>query len=179
MTMQRIDLSDDSADFETVIGPDGRPRKILKDGRRTHFRMTDAQTLDLHDGRGGLVGHRPGFVVATDAASLNDAKAKAYDEVEARMTSAWRNPLTGSGSQTPVGAQPGDLCTCRGVEYPNDFGAPGHLQERDGRLVCVPDQPRSASPPASRPTAGDAAAIKDAAYRSWEDEKCSAWRGDR
>jgi hypothetical protein len=175
MTMQRIDLSDDSDDFETVM-VNGVPTKVLKDGRRVRFRMTDSRpaTLDLHDGRGGLVGHRPGFVVATDAALLNDAKAKAYDEVEAAMTSAWQNPLTGAGSHDLVGQREGDVCTINGW--------PGHMRcGQDGNLTCVPDHNQDAAGVVSKVTsdAGEASRIKDAAYSAYEHDLQNAWRAGR
>ena len=47
----------------------------------------------LHDGRGGPVGHKPGFVYSTDA-SLNDAKPSPIEEnmVAAASTSAPPGP---------------------------------------------------------------------------------------
>jgi hypothetical protein len=43
--------------------------------------------------------------------------------------------------------QEGDLCTCRGPEFPESFGSPGHLKMHQGKLVCVPDERRSSELP--------------------------------
>lgn len=174
MTMQRIDLDDDE-NFETVM-VNGRPTKVLRDGHRARFRMTDSRpaTLGLHDGRGGVVGHRPGFVVATDAAALNDAKAKAYDEVEAAMTSAWMDPITGAGSHDLIGQREGDLCTLNGFA--------GRMRRgQDGKLTCVVDDHDASADvvPKATSDASEARAIKDAAYDAAEEYQRNAWRNGR
>ena len=63
---------------------------ILKDGRslRVPMMMMDGSAR-FHDGRGAPVGHRPGFVMTTDAA-VRDAKMAAYDEYESEISSAWK-----------------------------------------------------------------------------------------
>jgi hypothetical protein len=91
----------------------------------------------------GKVLHRPGFA---DGA-MTDAKKAAYDSYEKTLTSAWENP-TGHG---PIGSQIGDICTCRGPEFPDDIGSPGHLKMISGKLVCTPDQPRSGRSTPARP----------------------------
>jgi hypothetical protein len=47
-------------------------------------------SAQLHDGRGGPVGHRPGFVT-NDA--TNHARQSAYDAYEDDLTNAWRGAV--------------------------------------------------------------------------------------
>ena len=110
-------------------------RGVLKDGRsiRTPMFLMDATqraiATHLHDGHGNrdLVGHRPGHVVS-DASDANDARDAAYRLYDEQLTNAWR---TGG-----VEGREGAVCTVRNGEYPEHFGAPGHI--RDG--VCTPDE---------------------------------------
>jgi hypothetical protein len=177
MAMQRIDLSDNSDDFETIIGSDGRKKKVLRDRHafRVPMRFADAA-------------HQPGFVRVSDASAITDAKAeaaKAYDAYDARLTTAWKDappvPPTGFGSRAFLGAQAGDLCTCRGLEFPDDFGAPGHLQARNGVLVCCPDNPKTQAAPQQpqsdkRNQRVDHAGTTDAAYADYDRDLQDAWK---
>jgi hypothetical protein len=156
-------IADDDDPFETVIGHDGKPARVLKDGRSVRVRFRDAQAARgqapaAHDGREPLTdqqrrdlqGCRPGFRTL-DSAQLRERQQIARDAreiAEREMCEAWRNPPlglgrlrdgNGFGSGGFVGAREGDQCTVRGQEYPDSFGAPGHLERRNGRLVCVPD----------------------------------------
>jgi hypothetical protein len=99
--------------------------------------LMDAQVARLHDGRGGSPGHRPGFA-CSDAVFNRDARESAYSDYEHDVTTAWKRDAREPGS---IATQEGDLCTCRSPEYPDDFGSPGHVRWRNGRLTCVPDQP--------------------------------------
>jgi len=130
-----------------------------------------AHALGLED---GLDLHKPGFRLC-DAAG-HEAKAKAYLQAVQDAENAWRQPARDAGRDDPIagfskltefhGGRVGDPCTCRGPEYPLDFGSPGHLERRDGQLVCVPDNPREDS--------------RDERSRAY-DEMCrlmqDAWRG--
>jgi hypothetical protein len=91
---------DDDDDFEVLA--DGR--RVLKDGRT--YRVTDSlpthyDELRVVDGGGnaGLALQRPGFRVA-DAGNvgkrMRDEIDAAYADYENDLTSAWKNPPTGS-----------------------------------------------------------------------------------
>jgi hypothetical protein len=132
-----------------------------------------AHGLGLEDGESL---HKPGFRFC-DAAG-HEAKAKAYLQAVQDAESAWKTPpaeplsaVGGFGSHGFSGGQPGDPCTCRGPEYPLDFGSPGHLEERDGRLVCVPDRERGREDGRSKMDA------RDEAYVAMCRELENAWRG--
>jgi hypothetical protein len=80
---------DDEDDDSSPIDRHG----VLKDGARVRVplylmdatqRAVAANAAHLHDGRGGLVGHKPSFVYSTDA-SLNDAKERAYAAYDAEQ----------------------------------------------------------------------------------------------
>lgn len=80
-------------------------RGILKDGRsaRVPMMMRDAMSplqravaqhrlaMQLHDGHGGPVGHKPGYAFSTDA-SQNDAKEQAYAAYDAELRDAYKHP---------------------------------------------------------------------------------------
>lgn len=86
----------------------------------------------LHDGYGSSVGHKPGFIIGDSDAG--DARTQSYAAYERDLVTAYRD-ATGE----VIGQREGDICTVR--EGGRDEGAPGHLSMRDGKLVCVPDQP--------------------------------------
>jgi hypothetical protein len=74
-------------------------RGVLRDGHRFRvpLMMQDAMQRDiashaarLHDGRGGPVGHRPGFIYSTDAATQDVAQA--YAEYAQQARDAWKSP---------------------------------------------------------------------------------------
>ena len=117
---------------------------VLKDGRSVRVSLMDAMSVrqqprsHLHDGHGNPVGNRPGFVVC-DAFS-RDRRQESYEAYELEVTTAWKRDAREPGS---IATQEGDLCTCRSPEYPDDFGSPGHVRWHNGRLTCVPDQPRA------------------------------------
>lgn len=153
----------DDDDFETVI-IDGQSVKVLKDGHsfRVPMTMADARSPSphLHDGRGGPVGHRPGFAFTIDSA-ISDAKRRLYDEYDAEISQAYTSPPTGFGSREFIGQREGDLCTINGAQ--------GRLRRGpDGQLVCVPDQRKNDC------TAADA---RETAYSAYEADITNAWRG--
>jgi hypothetical protein len=147
-----------AADFEIVIDADGRRKKVLRDGARLRVPMflrdgqpnptlsptqaaIAANRRQLSDQE--LASCRPGFRFATTA--RRDAKAEAYALYDAEVSNMWKTGfggdprLTGAGSQGAIGQREGDICTVRGPQFPDAFGSPGHLQRRNGELVCVPD----------------------------------------
>ena len=136
-------------------------RGILKDGRTVRVSMMDAeavrQRLNLHDGKGGKPGHRPGFIISD--ASTRDAREQAYADYEAYLTAAYK-------MDAGEGTHEGDICTVKNAEYPNDFGSPGHLRKRNGKLVCVPDEPRTRD-----------AVTADEAYAQYDKELSEQWKG--
>jgi hypothetical protein len=160
-------------------------RGLLRDGRKYRVRMSmrDAMLARdqqrppvLHDGRGGPVGRRPGFIMSRTP--VGDARQQAYLDYERDLVNAHRrdqNPPTGAGSVDPIGAQEGDLCTVRNAEFPDDQGAPGHMRMLKGRLVCVPDrqrqQARSSLPDLERAQSG-----REAAYRTYDEQIRDAWK---
>lgn len=151
-------------------------RGVLRDGKRwtvsmsfmdsmqrsvaQHFakspKMGDITTadhhIDLHDGHGRQPGNRPGWVMPTDQL-FDSKKQEAYEQYDKQISTAYldadnASSQTGAGSGELRGAQAGDICTCRGPEFPDDFGSPGTMQMYQGKLTCVPNQPRGRSTPA-------------------------------
>jgi hypothetical protein len=107
---------------------------------------TDDSTMRLHDGRGNPCGHRPGFAVTSDAA-MRSAKARAYADYDADLTSAWRHPTADAEGYDPDDL--GEPCTCKSEDFPLDFGAPGTIRRVGSRILCVPNKRRTAPDPAS------------------------------
>jgi hypothetical protein len=116
---------------------------LLKDGHvfRVRMSMKDAMKMRdnrpvLHDGRGGVPGHRPGFVM-TDNSAAKRRLDDAYRDYERDLVSAYKtqdqdNPPIGEGSKGPRGQQVGDPCTINGW--------PGHLKMVNGKMTCIPDR---------------------------------------
>jgi hypothetical protein len=157
---QRHNDDDSDNDFQMVNG-----RPVLKDGARFHvpLKMLDSVQRQirqhftsglLHDGLGGPVGFRPGFVILDDTA-LHDAREQARARYIEETTSASNAQPTGFGSREPVGAREGDLSTIN--------GEPGHLKSIDGKLTCVPDGQNEATTPSS-------------ARSVWIEQQKNAWR---
>jgi hypothetical protein len=124
------------------------------------------------DGAGNSCLNKPGFrydANTTRRAIADAAKAMAYEDVEEATNTAWKGV---TNTTDPFrGSQEGDLCTCRGPEYPLDFGNPGTLQiGSDGQLVCVPDNPRQ-----------DARRLdaEQAAHEAYDRAMANAWRTSR
>jgi hypothetical protein len=137
---------DDDQNFETIIGHDGNPTQVLREGRsyRVSMMMHDANSVQraiaaaraqLHDGFGGPVGGKPGFVVSDAGQATRD---QAYRQMCDELRNAWR--------QTVGNAAPSATVT---------------------RSDTAPRHPISAA---------DAQAIRDAAYREMCDELTNAWR---
>jgi hypothetical protein len=147
MRRQRYEDDDDDA-FEWING-----KQVLKDKRS--FRVGLADSLDplqravarhaqrstrIVDGNGdsGLALNKPGYRLGDQKPRRTDF----YDEYDAIIS---REYLTGAGSKGPKSRE-GDPCTCRNEQFPESFGAPGHLQGIDGQLVCVPDRMSGSEP---------------------------------
>jgi hypothetical protein len=155
------DILADSDAFEVLA--DGR--KVLKPGRsfRTPMRAMDAKTV-IGDGSKNFAANRPGYRIPS--ASMHDSKqerdlALLYAQRDAATENAWREDF--------IGASEGDPCTCRGSDFPDDIGSPGHLELHEGRLICTPDNP----------SANDARSIKDArtrAYLEYDRDLTTAWQ---
>jgi hypothetical protein len=129
MWRPRISDEDDDQDvFENGILRDAaifRNRMSMKDAMRERPRV--------HDGHGGVVGTRPGFVIS----DVNrDQIRRAYLDYERDLISAYKDQ--------PAGAYPyaahleGTACTINGW--------PGHLRKRGDVLVCVPDNGNDDNP---------------------------------
>jgi len=133
----------------------------LRDGRRLRVSLSMADSATgrsrqtLHDGRGNAAGHRPGFIVSDGSNNKSEHAYAMYDE---EVSTAYL------GS-----AREGAPCTCRGPEYPNDIGSPGHIELRNGRAVCVPDRKQTNEQNTD-------ALTKDAAYREYDAQISEAWR---
>jgi hypothetical protein len=59
--------------------------------------------MTLTDGRGGPVGHRPGYLLATDTAARS-AKARAYRDYDSDLTNAWRDPPSSQWARDAEGS---------------------------------------------------------------------------
>jgi hypothetical protein len=148
-------------------------RGLLRDGRiyRVHMSMRDAmwardqqRSPVLHDGRGGPVGPRPGFILS-DAS--NDQRQQAYADYQRDLLDAYKNRPAGASSVDPIGAQEDDLCTVRNAEFPED--------QLKGRLVCVPDRQRQQAR-GSQPDLERAQSEREAAYRAYDQQIRDAWK---
>jgi hypothetical protein len=133
--------------------------------------------MPLHDGRGNPCGHRPGFLISNDAAARN-AKLKAQQDYTRDLENAWRNPPTRDVSPSTENPRRdaegyaesdiGTACTCKGDDYPADFGSPGTVRRVGSRIICVPNDRRSAQP--------DPASDRAAAYAEYESWLRDSWK---
>jgi hypothetical protein len=117
----------------TINTDDFDEHGLLRDGHRYRVPMTlrDSKpkpTQHLHDGHGNQIGHRPGWVVATNPLNVAQ-RQQAHDAYLDELTNAWRGDAVGEGPE-------GSVCTVKGAAYPALFGSPGHIKNG----VCVPDQ---------------------------------------
>jgi hypothetical protein len=101
------------------------------DRNKAALLVTDARRI------GGSEGNKPGFRVL-DAPINRQAVHDAHTAYIRDLENAFKTPPTGAGAHGFIGQRSGEgqPCTCRNAEYPEYFGAPGHL--RNG--VCVPDR---------------------------------------
>jgi hypothetical protein len=85
---------DDDENFETIIGHNGKPVRILRDGSRitVSMMMADAARREssslLHDGYGGPVGGKPGFIVSDASRAIRD---EVYRQSVIELNNAWRS----------------------------------------------------------------------------------------
>lgn len=147
-----------------------------------------AKRLGVTDGTDNPLGlHRPGPRMIADADERERAaaiKEKAYADAERADAEAWRGDrrkrkrtydpqgrLISTTEEEEIDDATdmieGAACTCKGMEYPEAYGAPGHLRMRGGQLVCVPDDLSS-----------DAATVdpREQAYADAEAADRDAWR---
>jgi hypothetical protein len=111
-------------------------------GANDGLRITDGQ------GNSDLGLHRPGFRIADGKPRVKDH----YDSYNARAANSFKGDA--------VGGSEGDTCTID--------GSPGHLQTRNGQLVCVPDEPAT----------DDHATTdqRDAAYEAYNENIRNLWK---
>jgi hypothetical protein len=99
--------------FETIIGHDGRPARILRDGARFTVGMMarDAATGDDRAARDAAGRHgvlhggdfcRPGFVVAADAAARDRGEIARREYIDG-LVNAWRRPSKEAKPSQPGG----------------------------------------------------------------------------
>jgi hypothetical protein len=144
--------------------------------------------------------HRNGYRV-NKSSLTDDAKAKRaalYDSYDKELSTAYLKDDAATENawrEDYPGASEGDICTVRGSGYPNDIGSAGHLELQEGRLVCVPDAPKSATDAKRRKKTqlrdpegreqgteeseedlSDARSARDAAYAAYEKDLTSAWK---
>jgi hypothetical protein len=136
-------------------------------GDKPGGRLVERQRTNVRDTKEAAHDTRDAATIQKDHAK---AMAALYDAHDREQAEAWRgNPPSGAGSGEFRGAQEGDICTVRGLDFPDDFGSPGHLRMRDGRLVCVPNEPQSAKK-------HDHAMTMDEVYRAYDLEISQRWR---
>jgi hypothetical protein len=114
---------------------DDDEQRVLRDGERVRVPMwamdsmspvqravaQHSLAMQLHDGHGGAVGHRPAFVYPTDA-SLNDAKERAYAAYEREQAEAYKHAQGRRGRLDASGELPGtqdgqSICDAREAAY--------------------------------------------------------------
>jgi hypothetical protein len=177
---------------------------VLKDGQRVRVPMVamDSTQRQVREHFGKVMDgfgrsnsellHRPGQRFSEDSFAI-DEKIKAYADYEADLTTAWRGgnpPIKDAGENLRGYPREGDQCTVRGPEYPDQQGAPGHIQGG----VCVPDadyedarrRKRQYRDPEGREEGSeeetkDSRSTRDReeAYREYEAELVNAWRGGK
>jgi hypothetical protein len=143
----------------------------LMDAMSVRGQTGPVRHAQLHDGRGGAPGHRPGYAFSRDEYS-KDETAVAYADYEKTTGDAWignkGSSITGAGENVFVSPKVGDPCTCQNADYPLDFGSPGTIRNVGGELVCVPN---------SRAASADDAAT--AMYEAYDEELRSAHKNLR
>jgi hypothetical protein len=164
----------DDDDFETIIGRDGKPVRVLRDKGRMRVSFFDSVRSrerwhsQIHDGRGGplnTAGHRPGFLISD---SNRRAIEQAYRDYDQTISRAYLQ------DDPPAGAYPfaehlvGTSCTIN--------GAPGTLRRKGDWLVCVPNkQSFSGGEPASDSVKDHRQRMAEL-YAARDAEDANAWR---
>jgi hypothetical protein len=152
--MYHHNTNDDAFDENGAL-KDGRTWRIpltvmdaLQRDVMLNTQITDHTRIHLHDGRGGAVGQRPGFLFAdnVDRSSVTQA----YDTYEREATSAWRD-----------------------ARHINPEGGMIELSEEDEEEH---QRKKREAKRAARPGAEDTLDAVGAAYRDYERETCDAWR---
>jgi hypothetical protein len=167
-TRRRYADEDDAFDERGVLrdGHSTRLPLMMRDSLQDDIARSTAGRSRLEDSAGRRPGNRPGFVF--DSSGSNAETRKAYAEHDAWLRDAHLNQPPTGDSLSFVGQRAGDVCTVRsgGGKYGPE-GAPGHLKNIDGELVCVADQQQDA-------LTGDARSIALAEHEQW---LTNAWRG--
>jgi len=160
-TIKQFCLHENLTDLQRSILSDA----AIKDAAAT--RDATARSFGLRD---GLALSRPGFRYNT--ADTDEAnRERLYDSYQSDMSQRWR------GASDNEGQAEGAQCTCKGPDFPESFGSPGHMQMLNGKLVCVPDDRRSDSRrDDSRHDASNHQQVMDQLYNQIEAERSQEWR---
>jgi hypothetical protein len=186
---------DDDDDFETIIGHDGKPARVLRDQHvlrvpmhlrdSAHLRaLRDAQPPQQHDGRrplsdrerAELRGCQPGFRVVMNDERIRERQQFARDAraaAEQEMCDAWRHPVSGLGLGRDANGNGNGFGSngFRGQQEGDACsinGAPGTLQERDGG---IPDDDNG-----DDDQIFDGVDARAASYRAYDREISQRWR---
>ena len=159
---------------------------ILRDGEGfvVPIMLMDARRGMIHDGNGGPVGQRPGFLINDDERAAQ-AVAAAYAEYDEVLSNRWRlGPGQRSSQAGPqaFGAEPQ-----RSFANPRDAVADAYRQydadiSTRWQSQRWQDQPSNPSPSAPQPapqTYDSAEAARDAvaaAYREYDEVLFNRWR---
>ena len=145
------------------------------------MRFMDARRGMIHDGNGGPVGQRPGFLFSDDERA-EQAVAAAYAEYDEVLSNRWR---LGPGQQSSqasrgVGAEPQ-----RTFASPRDALADAYRQyDATSPAVAKPTvagQPSNPSPSAPQPapqTFDSPEAARAAAYAEYDEVLSNRWRAN-
>ncbi len=157
----------------------------LRDGERVRLPMMLRDSIEhersqrrplLHDGRGGGLGHRPGYAFNRDAYA-KDALAVEYAHYEENLQNAWkhgnRDRIVADAEGYSEGSA-GSSCTVQNEYFPDDFGSPGTIQHVDGvGLICVPDGKAAVS------TGNSSMSATEREYRLYDERQKNAWRSPK
>jgi hypothetical protein len=133
---------------------------VLRDGARVRvpvFLMdgADAWRQDMHQHFAAqdaaqptfdVAAHRPGFRDSRSVEQL-DALEKIYQQHDAEESERWRNPPSVHDAGVALRVSPGARATSVLRAGGRGEGSPGHLRFVNGKLLCVPDNPRQDSKP--------------------------------
>jgi hypothetical protein len=173
-----IELSEDEA-FSNGVLRDGVVLSVptaMRDSI-TRQRAAAKRAVRVTDAFGGEAGRRPGFAFAVKDQAASDAKREAYRNYETRVTNQWRDQGESDDDVNEFFASNGDfiegaVCTVKGPEYPDDFGAPGHI--RNG--ICVPDRLGQRDGLSIRDAVRDHCKRMESVYRQVDERVSNAWR---
>jgi len=155
---------------------------ILRDGEGfvVPMRFMDARRGMIHDGNGGPVGQRPGFLINDDERAAQ-AVAAAYREYDEVLFNRWRLGPGQRSSQTRSAAQPAPQRT---YDSPQAALADAYRQyDADISQRWQSDrwqsEPSNQTPPAPQNpsrTYDSPEAARDAAYAEYDEVLTNRWR---